>query len=1013
MGILGTMTVNINANIAGLQSGINNAKNSIKDLQAPAMAVAGTIIGIGVAGAMAAAKTVQMAADFQSGMTSLVTGAGESASNIKMVSNGILDLAVKTGTSTKQLTDGMYMIESAGFHGAAGLQVLQSAAEGAKVGNADLGTVANAVTTILTDYHLSGDKAASATNALITTVAQGKTHMQDLASAMGAVLPLASALGISFPQVAGAIAVMTNAGMSAQHASQNLANSIRSLSAPNATAQKSMVAVGISAQQLKDTLANQGLPAALELIEDHVGKKFPAGSVQAVTAFKNIMGGATGYNVALMLGGKNMDAFKANVDTISKSMNAGGDSVQGWTAVQNTFNFKMQQAQEVLETTAIKIGTALIPVVSQLTNAFGFLVDVATNVFNFFNNNAAALDVLKVVVIALAGAIGGLLTAALYVAAVAAWVFLAPFLLNPVTLWAVAIGALIGLIAGGVILAMQHWGQIVGWLQGVWQGFLSWWSGFSSSFMGILSAIGSFFVSVWQGAVSAAISVWNGLKSAGSAVLSWFNTWKPVIEGVAGAITIFFLPAMIKAGVQAAISGAQIAAQFVKSMITAGVEATVNGAQVTAQFVKSIIQTGIQSVISGAQVTANFVKSMITSGIEAATAGVKIAINFVASVIKSGIEAAIAGGKIVVSFVSSLIATGLEGWGAAGKLGLYIASVIASGAQSVIAGGMIVASFVASLVSAGIEAIVSAGIFLATLVPSLLAVAAGVIAATWPFLLIAAVVAVVVVGVILAIQHWAQITAWFQGVWSVTWNAVSTFFTNAWNGILSFFQRVWNFIVNIAIIAGIAVFVAITGPIGLLVLYVITHWNQVLTFFQQFPGKAIGFLNALPGMIGNLWNTIITDATNAGANIVKGIADGINNAIHFVTGAITNVTSWISAHLPHSPAKVGPLRDLVLQGSMIPDQIATGMLGNQSKLNSAIAQLAKPISASLNISASSYPSGSSNNSAAILAAVASSASSTNNNQNAEFHIYLDSKEITAKVGSNMASAIRAKGVRSR
>src|SRR5262249_57942986 len=107
---------------------------------------------------------------------------GEAESNIGLVSNGVLQMAVDTGSSTKQLTDGLYMIESAGYHGADGLKVLKAAAEGAKVGNADLGVTANAVTTILTDYHLSGDQATAATNALITTVASGKTHLQDLAS---------------------------------------------------------------------------------------------------------------------------------------------------------------------------------------------------------------------------------------------------------------------------------------------------------------------------------------------------------------------------------------------------------------------------------------------------------------------------------------------------------------------------------------------------------------------------------------------------------------------------------------------------------------------------------------------------------------------------------------------------------------------------------------------------------------------------------------------------------------
>jgi TP901 family phage tail tape measure protein len=330
-------------------------------------------LGSVIAGASAAAvgfgvASVQAAGQFQASMTSLVTGAGEAQSNIKLVSAGVLKMAADTGTSTDQLSKGMYMIESSGQHGAAGLQVLQAAAEGAKVGTADLGVTANALTTIMTDYHQPASAAVADMNALTTTVASGKTHLQDLASSMSAVLPLASSLGIQFPQIGGALATMTNSGMSAQQASQNLANALRNLAAPGSKAMGMLEHVGISAQQLKDTLTTQGLTGAMQLIEDHVGKSFPAGSVQAVEAMKAIMGGATGLNVSLMLGGKNMAAFEGNVKSVASAMDAGGNSVQGWDQVQGTFNFQIQRAEAGFQSLMITLGTAFLPVLTQVAS---------------------------------------------------------------------------------------------------------------------------------------------------------------------------------------------------------------------------------------------------------------------------------------------------------------------------------------------------------------------------------------------------------------------------------------------------------------------------------------------------------------------------------------------------------------------------------------------------------------------------------------------------------------------
>jgi TP901 family phage tail tape measure protein len=346
--------------LIGVGKASDNAGDKLRSLALGGAVLAGAaLVGIGV-------QTVKMAGDFQAGITTLKTGAGELESNLGIVSAGILKMAVDTGTSTKQLTDGMFMIESAGYHGADGLKVLQTAAEGAKVGNADLGTVAFALTGILHDYHLPATEAADAMNALTLTVQSGKMHLQDLGSSLGAVLPLAASLKISFPQVAAAIAEMTNSNTSAQLAAQHLAFTMSALSAPNSKAVKEMQLVGLTAQQVKDSLAQNGLTGALTLIEDHVNSKFPQGSVASVTALKNLLGGVVGWKTALALSGQNMTDYKQHVKDIASAMDGGTQSVVGWADVQKDFNFKLDQGRAMLETLGIKIGTALLPVLGTL-----------------------------------------------------------------------------------------------------------------------------------------------------------------------------------------------------------------------------------------------------------------------------------------------------------------------------------------------------------------------------------------------------------------------------------------------------------------------------------------------------------------------------------------------------------------------------------------------------------------------------------------------------------------------
>ena len=57
----------------------------------------------------------------------LVTGAGESQKNIRLVGDGMLHMAGQVGISAPQLSQCMYLIESAGFQGLQGLLVLRAA----------------------------------------------------------------------------------------------------------------------------------------------------------------------------------------------------------------------------------------------------------------------------------------------------------------------------------------------------------------------------------------------------------------------------------------------------------------------------------------------------------------------------------------------------------------------------------------------------------------------------------------------------------------------------------------------------------------------------------------------------------------------------------------------------------------------------------------------------------------------------------------------------------------------
>lgn len=224
-------------------------------------------------------ESVKAAGNFESMTEHLVTDAGESQQNIGMIRSGMLDLATATGTTTDQMAAGMYHIESAGFHGQKALDVLKTAAEGAKVGGADLDTIGQALTGTMNAFGPSAGTATQMMNAMIATVGAGDMKMQDLGSSLGNVAAIAASAGLQYSQVGGAIATMTAQNVTAQRATQDLAHTIGSLGNPSAVQIKEMTAMGINSTDLSKNLGKAGLTGTFDQLVQAIANNTKGGSV--------------------------------------------------------------------------------------------------------------------------------------------------------------------------------------------------------------------------------------------------------------------------------------------------------------------------------------------------------------------------------------------------------------------------------------------------------------------------------------------------------------------------------------------------------------------------------------------------------------------------------------------------------------------------------------------------------------------------------------------------------------
>ena len=354
------------------------------------------LVGIGVGAAVA----VDGAAKYQAETTRLVTSAGESAANLDKVRQGMLTLSSQTDQSTADLSSGMYLVESAGYHGAAGLTVLKAAAQGAKDEGANLATVANGVTDALVDYHLPASDAANVTSQLVAGVSHGKTTFEAFSGSLSNILPLASSVHLSLADVSGVLAEMTAHGMSADQASQDEANAMRELIKPNAAMVKEMTALGITSKQVYDSLGTRGLAGTMQWLSGVARDGSAAIGQNYTQALGKLMGTAPGLVTALMTTGENASATSAAIKGISSATADAQGNVDGFSTVSKTASFQLGAAKQAAEAMGVSLGEVLLPAVMDVVRPLTSFLQLVQS------NRAASIAFAVVIGGVLAGAIG-------------------------------------------------------------------------------------------------------------------------------------------------------------------------------------------------------------------------------------------------------------------------------------------------------------------------------------------------------------------------------------------------------------------------------------------------------------------------------------------------------------------------------------------------------------------------------------------------------------------------------
>lgn len=335
------------------------------------------------------AAAINASADFESSFARMVGLAGVTSDEVDGLKSSVLKLAGETAQAPQDLADALYDASSAGLDTKQAMDAVTLAAKASAVGMGSAKDVVGLVASATASYGADAITASHAVDVLTAAVREGRADPAELASSMGKMLPIASQLGISFDEVSGATAYLSNIFGNTSQTVTALQGFMTKLVSPTQQGRDALAEMGTSVEELHKAIDDNGLMGALELLKS---KGF-AGNQQALRAlFDDI----EGYQGALALLNDNSGKLGTTLDAVKGSAGSLDEAFKG---VSDTAGFKMKQAWADVQVALIQAGDIIMPIVSGIAGA---VADVASA----FGDLPAGAQIAVLAIVGVAAAIG-------------------------------------------------------------------------------------------------------------------------------------------------------------------------------------------------------------------------------------------------------------------------------------------------------------------------------------------------------------------------------------------------------------------------------------------------------------------------------------------------------------------------------------------------------------------------------------------------------------------------------
>jgi TP901 family phage tail tape measure protein len=447
---LGITTQGMSAANVAISQFANNANARLNTVQNSLAATAGKMQSFGRAASMymtvpitlAGRASLNAAKDFEFSMQKIVGLVGESQDQVNSWSKDILELGPKLGRSPKELADALYFVTSSGYSGAEALDIVTQSAKAASSGLGDTKVIADLVTSALAAYSNTALSTTEVLDILTAAVREGKGEASDFAKQLGDVIPIASKMGVSFDQVAGAVSAVTLTGQSVSEVVTGLRQVLFEIQKPSVGAAKALGKMGSSFDSIRNSIREKGLLETLSDLNTLTNK-------YGVESLSKILPNIRAYNNFLSLMG---DRYEENIALQKNVSDSSGSLQKAFGSVADTLEFRYNQAVSGVQAELINLGLSMkesiIPLmdsfVKTLSRVIKWYTSLSTGTQQFILKTALLLAVLGPVTLSISILIKTFagFTSILAVATRAISVFTGFMATNPVTAFILVLGIL-------------------------------------------------------------------------------------------------------------------------------------------------------------------------------------------------------------------------------------------------------------------------------------------------------------------------------------------------------------------------------------------------------------------------------------------------------------------------------------------------------------------------------------------------------------------------------------------